>query len=367
MLETIHGDILSGFSEAVRDLVKEARLVFALDGVELCGKDSANVLLVQYKLPSSLIAGAEGAYRCSDRIEVGIDTKIVAKCMSSASYGDSVSLSVDLEKDADHLTIRCHNSASGKRSVWTIITPVIPEDPIMLNSIESCGFNGEIKMSTLLFHEMMRDLTKSDAVSVRVCCDGNRLALVACGRNIRASFEVERGDSPSHFSYEPNPKDRWPVCECYAMMFLQKIAKAKISSSISIHLQPDFPIAFAFTTEIGKLSYIVSPREDEEWTENPSAKMVMPPGELAVSDQRHGSVLSKNKKRKAQRGAGAPIKRSKKLAPAAAPATIGMPITAREDCSAEEKGEEGEDEEEYGGTDTNEEDEDAGGGGGDCD
>lgn len=278
-LETNRGDILSGFSESVRDFAKEARLVFMQDGVHLQGKDSAGVVMVRYSFPAAKInENGRGRYVCScPMIDVGIDTRMIAQCLNNVSCGDLVGLSVDTENDPDVLTIRCQNAVTGKRSTLRVITPETSDDPITHNSIETCGYNSEITMSSALFHEMMRDLNKSDATSVRVCCDGARLVLVANGRHIKAAFEVKRGNDQSQFSYSPKPSDRWPVCECYSRTFLQKVAKAKgVSQYISIHLLPNFMVGFAYKTCVGTLSYMICPREDDEWTENPATR-VMPP------------------------------------------------------------------------------------------
>lgn len=286
-LETNRGDILSGFSESVRDFAKEARLVFMPDGVHLQGKDSAGIVMVRYTFPASKInQDGHGRYSCScPIIEIGVDTRMIAKCLNNVSCGDLVGFSVDTECDPDMLTIRCQNAVTGKRGTLRVTTPTpeMPDDPITHNSIESCGYNSEITMSSTLFHEMMRDLNKSDATSVRLCCDGGRLVLVANGRHIKAAFEVKCGKDQSQFSYVPKPSDRWPVCECYSMSFLQKVAKAKgVSQYISIYLQPNFMVGFAYKTCVATLSYMICPREDEEWLENPATRVMPPPSEEIV-------------------------------------------------------------------------------------
>jgi proliferating cell nuclear antigen PCNA len=277
LIETNRGDVLSGFHEAVRDFSREARLVFTPSGVRLYGRDSAKVVLVQYFLPADEIcASGQGKYKCDvECIEVGIDTKIVANCLSSVACGDLVGLSVNMDEEPDRLIIRCQNPISGKRSRYDVIIPEILDDPIDRNPIESCGYNSEITMSSLLFHDMIRDLTKSDSPSVRVCCDGKRLVMFANGRHIKAVFEVKVGTDSSRFTYNPKKEDRWPVCECFSINFLQKVSKAKgVAQNISIFLQPNFPIAFAYKTDIGSLSFMITPRDDEEWTENPESRIM---------------------------------------------------------------------------------------------
>ena len=274
-LETNRGDVLARFNESVRDFCNQALLSFSPEGVHLYGKDSAGIVNVQYNLPADKIRSEkQGNYQCNGQcIEVCIDTKMVAKCVSSVSCGDLVSFSVDPEENPDFLTIRCQNPVNGKCSNWTVITPTMFDDPVMKNSIEACGYNVELVMSSLLFHDMMRDLSKSDADSVRVYCDGSRLVLEAKGTHIKSSFEVKKGSEIAHFEYKGKESDKWPVIECFSMMNLERVAKAKnVGPQISIFLKGNFPIAFAYKADIGVLSYIISPRDDDDWMENPQLK-----------------------------------------------------------------------------------------------
>lgn len=137
-LETNRGDILSGFSESIRDFAKEARLVFSSDGVELQGKNNTNIVMVRYYFPADKIKeNGHGRYTCPDEpIEVGIDTKIVAKCLNNVSCGDLVGFFVDPDNDPDHLTIKCQNAVTGKRGTIRVITPETTDDPIMRNTLE---------------------------------------------------------------------------------------------------------------------------------------------------------------------------------------------------------------------------------------
>lgn len=274
------------------------------------GTDSANIVRVQYNLIADAIRfNNQGNYRCdANFIEVQIDTKIVASCLSGVSCGDLVGFSVDMDNEPDRLIIRCQNPLSGKRSCYRVIIPEPPEEPVSRESIESVGYNSELVMGSLLFHDMLRDLTKSDANTVRVCCDGNKLILSANGRHVKAAFEVRLGTDDSHFMYNPKPTDRWPVCESFSITFLQKVAKAKgVSQNISLYLKPNHPISFAYKTTIGSLNFTISPRDDDEWIENPSTRVmpassddiggIIPRQRSNGSKKRHGDSSSKNQGR----------------------------------------------------------------------
>ena len=294
LLETSHGDTLSGFAEAARDACKEGRLVFARDYVQILGSDSAQTVFFTFKLSKgNIMANGEGKYHCtSSNIEVGVDTRMLASCLSGVSVGDLVGFEVDTENDPDRLTIRCQNPQTGKKACWRVLTPELPEDSFSRDSIDQLAYNNEIVVSSLLFHDMLRDLTKSDATDISICCDGERLVLVANGRNIRADYELHKGKDPSNFQYTPKSSDRWPVIECFAMSLLQKVSKAKsVAPFISICLQPNFPVSFSYKTAIGTMTHLITPRENEEWLENPDSRC-MPPrtSEIKGIPQRQRSI-----------------------------------------------------------------------------
>ena len=308
-LETNRGDVISGFHESARDFCREACLVFDPQGVHMYGTDSVGIVRVQYSLSADAIrANNQGNYICNpSSMEVDIDTKIVASCLSGVSCGDLVGFSIDMDNEPDRLVIKCQNTMSGKRSCYRVIIPEPPEEPVLRESIESGGYNSELVMGSLLFHDMLRDLTKSDDNSVRVCCDGKRLVLLANGRYVKAAFEVRVGTDDSHFVYNPKPTDRWPVCECFSISFLQKVAKAKgVSQNISLHLKPNHPISFEYKTTIGSLGFTISPRDDLEWIENPTTRVMPAPSDdidgiiprqrSNGSKKRHGSHNASFKK-----------------------------------------------------------------------
>lgn len=325
LLETSDGQTIGAMHESLRDFVREAVMYFTPAGLKLHGRDSAKVVIVRYSITAEDVAAdGLGVYQCSKpMIAVGIDTKIVAVCLSNVASGDTVRFSVDPDKEPDRLVIVCQNKKTGKKTCYNVVTPDIEDadDPLARAVIETMNYNNPVRMSSTLFHEMMRDLSKTylceyrpDDKAVRVCCDGQRLVLVAQGKLISSSFEVVRdtgkasssstadrdssmvggedGDeedegSPvqvsakGRFGYDPRPADRWPVCERFAIAFFQKVAKAKnVSPEISIAMQPSFPIICTYTAGIGTISYIISFKDDEEWIAHPDQRR-MPP---AVED-----------------------------------------------------------------------------------
>lgn len=299
-LETNRGDILSGFHEVARDFCREMCLLFASDGVHLFGANNTNTVVVQYHVLKSLLAkGEQGTYQSSGTdVIAGINTKLVANCLSSVAFGDLVSFTVKNASVIDRFEIRCQNPLNGKCVFYSIVSPDIPINTEVRRDFSQMGYNSEIRMSSALFHDMLRDLSKSDAEIVRMCCDGTRLVLQARGVHINAAFDVVSGPSDSHFQISPHNTDRWPVCLCFSIDYLQRISKAKnVASHIYIYMKPDFPATFAYKTAIGELHFTVTFRDDPATLEMFDATHMPPPHNpiLSVQPRERGTITKRNK------------------------------------------------------------------------
>ena len=268
-MSTDQGDRLKTAFESMRDFVNEIRLTFKKDGMELLGQDKGHVVLVRYMLPAKKIRDTGGSYEhnAADTVEVGLRTKLVANVLKCSSPGDTVSLSVD-PSIPDRLVFTCQNGA--KVSRWEIVTPSVADDDLdSEETVERLHYSGSVTMSSALFHDMIRDLSTADALTVKMCCDGTRLVLSSEGLMTRVSFEVVdcRGgvQQKTAATFSRNNDGAWPVCESHGITFLQRIAKAKnICSRMTIHMKPDFPTAFVYDSPIGTLTYIVAPRDEED-------------------------------------------------------------------------------------------------------
>jgi hypothetical protein len=282
-ISTDQGDRLKTAFESMRDFVSEVRLSFRRDGIELLGQDKAHVVLVRYILPAKKIRDTGGQYMyeaSAPAVEVGIKTKLVANSAKCASPGDMVSMGVDPEIPG-RLVFTCQNGA--KMSRWEIVTPELPEDIVDPDTIDAVQYSGSVTMSSALFHDMIRDLSTADAMTVKLCCDGQRLILSTEGLMTRVSFEVADGQQQQQqnkltASFDKKSATEWPVCESYALTFLQRIAKAKnICSKVTIFLKPGYPAAFVYNSPIGSFTYIVMPRDEEDLG---APRMPQPPAQL---------------------------------------------------------------------------------------
>ena len=322
---TDQGTWLKAIFESVRDFIGEGQFFFREDGLELLGQDKARVVLVRYSLPKQRITASGGSYafESAEPISVGIKTKVFATVLKCANPGDTVCLEISPAVPG-RLIFTCRNGA--KQSRWEIVTPqVLEEDEVDPGAVDSLEYSGSVTMPSVLFHEMMRDLSTADSPTIRLNCDGSKLALSAEGLMARVRFEIadvkqqhelpklssvghrrrkgdkrkkappakrKREDEEEEEEEESEEEDeeaeesgeetavtakegrtqfasrkeaRWPVDETYPTVFLQRVAKAKnICSRISVHMRSDYPAAFVYDSPIGTLTYLIAPRNDDD-------------------------------------------------------------------------------------------------------
>lgn len=270
LFSTDQGDRLRTAFESMRDFVNEIKLKFSKSGIELLGQDKAHVILLRFVLPAKKIRDTGGTYEhnAAETVEVGVKTKLIATCLKCAAPGDTVSLGIDPAVQG-RLILTCRNGS--RLSRWEIVMPEMPDDEIESDVIDRVHYSGSITMASSLFHDMIRDLStardpsSTEPATVRLCCDGSRLVLSAEGIMTRVSFEVVDETSGASFLKSSTGGAAWPVQETYAIVFLQRIAKAKnICSRITIHVRPNFPAAFVYDSPIGTLTYIVAPRDEDD-------------------------------------------------------------------------------------------------------
>jgi proliferating cell nuclear antigen PCNA len=262
-LTTDQGDRLRTAFETMRDFVSEAKFVFGPAGLELVGQDYANVVLVRYTITAAKLkeTGGSYAYDSKDPIVAGVNPKIIASCLKCSAPGDTVSLEID-PKIPNRIIFRCFNGS--KNSRWEIVTPELAEsqDESTDRQIgsEDLVYSGSVTMASNAFHDMIRDLSTTEATVVTVKCDATSLALSADGFMSKASFEI---CAEATFERKDADSSAWPISVSYALVFLQRVAKAKnISSHITMHLRRDYPMAVVYDSPVGPLVYVIAPRDE---------------------------------------------------------------------------------------------------------
>jgi hypothetical protein len=287
-LETKDGYILSSIYESTRDFIREAQVTFTPDGMRLYGRDNAKVILIKYYISAEkLKINGNGIYSCSlPKIVIGLDTKMTAICLSTLGVDDILKFSVDPENHPGKFNITIQNGIDGEKSCYSIVTPDISSDGISIiddsdalissDIRDLCNvkqYNSPVVISSTLFHEIMRDLSKTYMCeykatdkSIEIMCDGEQLIWSADGKFVRSSVVVKRNtsiDNSNGFKLE-NTKGTWPVSGKYSFNLLQKISKGKsIANNLFLFLKSNYPIIIIFESIIGDYGYVVTPKDSD--------------------------------------------------------------------------------------------------------
>lgn len=316
-LVTGQGDKLKSVFESIRDFIGECRLIFREENVEFIGSDSANVVVFRCLIPAKNVRAVGGSYEFHSKkpIDVDVKTKEIATRLRCSSPRDIITFEIDPALP-NCLVFIVQNLESSKYSRAEITLPMPMEDKIDADGVDSLEWFGSITMSSALFHDMIRDIASTDPNPpiVELYCDGYLLRLTAKGVISKVSFTIAdksqqqqqqtpaitpalvtshavKDDSSSSASDSDNDSDsgseseenttpeampgvhferskaheHWPVKETYPIVFLQRVAKAKnVCSKITVHVRPGYPVAFEYDSQIGVLTYIISPRDADD-------------------------------------------------------------------------------------------------------
>jgi len=260
-MTTDQGDRLRTAFETMRDFVSEAKFVFNSSGLDLIGQDYANVVLVRYSITAALLKETGGSYVYDSPVPivVGVKPKVISSCLKCSAPGDTISLEIT-PSAPNRIVYRCFNSS--KNSRWEIITPELVEQPPPQTFADDMSFSGSITMSSNSYYDMIRDLATTESPEVSVKCDLNKLVLSANGFMSKVSFEISA--DAVFVRRDKNPAS-WPICATFALVFLQRVAKAKnICPQIVIRLKNDYPISLSYESPIGILQYVIAPRDEQD-------------------------------------------------------------------------------------------------------
>ncbi|MDR3540946.1 MAG: hypothetical protein P4L69_08320 [Desulfosporosinus sp.] len=278
--------------ESVRDYITEVRIIFREAGLEFVGQDKAHLVVFRYVIIAKNIKAVGGSYEFDspNPIEVCVKTRAIAAHLRCSSPRDIISFEID-PNVPDRLIFNVQNRDKISRA--EIVLP-IPDDPeVNVEEFNSLKWYGAVTMSSALFHDMIRDLSSADPNPplVTLTCDGYIFTLTADGLMSRVTFTVtdkqvppskkikkEEEEEEEHSEgevqddlsnggvlFRRSAVSQWPVTATYPIAFMQRVAKAKnVCSKISILLRAEYPVAFVYDSQIGVLTYIISPRTEED-------------------------------------------------------------------------------------------------------
>jgi hypothetical protein len=285
--------------DSIKEVAREAIFTFTPDGIELAGRDYDNTVMVRFVIKASDVRDSGGIYECNvDRVNIGINTGDFSKNLRSVTPADTWSLAIDAERP-ERIVMTTTNKASRKTICWEMNGLNIEDAEIFHRGIDSYEYPCVIMYPSVAFHDMMRDLGNSSHNIARICCDGKRLVVYSVGILNRVYFEIEDGEVEEGsgdkkkqkiriFNASDVSEDKWPVCDSYHLMTLQRASKAKgFSSIVKIYLKRSvphgYPVAMSYENAIGTLQFLICATEDTDWEPYESRKM---PNKIGFEEER---------------------------------------------------------------------------------
>lgn len=263
-LVTNQGDRLRTAFDSMKDFGPDGVIIFRKLNIEIIGEDNGNVVDVRLVMPVEKIVDTGGTYvfnmKDNEEIEIGIRIREIANILKRITPGDYVTIEVN-QGTSHELTIMCKNNS--KIFETNVLTHNLPDwDIVSLNGMSSLKYNGSIVLESSMFHSIIGDLVTTGSSTVSIAFNGKTIELKAQTRFTQARVEVG-GNQESITVFDLTKDDKpWRVEQFFSIDHLQHISKAKNAGAhLSISIAEDAPGCFFYDTPIGKLCYIVCPKE----------------------------------------------------------------------------------------------------------
>eukprot|EP01083_Nonionella_stella_P010336 29452_1 len=241
--------ILKKIIESLKDLVSQANLEVAPEGMSLQAMDSSHVSLVGLALSNK--DGGFEHYRCDRNITLGINLVSMAKILKCAQPGDSLTLTADDE--GDEITFAFESEARGQVSEFKLKLMDIDSEHLGIpDSDPKCV----VKLPSGEFQRICRDMQIiGDSITIAVNKEGVKFSVLGdLGSGSITCRQTTAMDKE---------KQEQVVIDCveeisqqFALRYLNFFTKATpLSSKVIISMSPDTPLV---------VEYEVSEKRDRE-------------------------------------------------------------------------------------------------------
>ncbi|EPR63667.1 proliferating cell nuclear antigen PCNA1 [Toxoplasma gondii TgCatPRC2] len=234
-----HASVLRRLFESIKDMVSDVNLDCDETGLRLQAMDSSHVALVALKLDDVGFVH----FRCDRERSLGLNLASVCKVFKLCSNADSCS--IQNEEDSDTVTFVFENEADEKLSSFSLRLMAIDQDALRVPEDET-AHDVTVTMSAREFANVVRIMGEfSDSVRVEVDKLGVKFVTqgdLGVGEVLLKPKPFANGDD-SGVEIKVNS----PVCQTYAVKYLNYFAKAaSLSSSVTLSLTDQNPIEVRF-------------------------------------------------------------------------------------------------------------------------
>ncbi|PFH38232.1 proliferating cell nuclear antigen PCNA1 [Besnoitia besnoiti] len=234
-----HASVLRRLFESIKDMVSDVNLDCDDSGLRLQAMDSSHVALVALKLDDVGFVH----FRCDRERSLGLNLASVCKVFKLCSNADSCS--IQNEEDSDTVTFVFENEADERLSSFSLRLMAIDQDALRVPEDET-SHDVTVKMSAREFANVVRIMGEfSDSVRVEVDKLGVKFVTqgdLGVGEVLLKPKPFSSGDD-NGVEIQVNS----PVCQTYAVKYLNYFAKAaSLSSSVTLSLTDQNPIEVRF-------------------------------------------------------------------------------------------------------------------------
>ncbi|MFW9832051.1 MAG: proliferating cell nuclear antigen (pcna) [Candidatus Thorarchaeota archaeon] len=234
---------------AISALVDEANFELSPKGLTLRAMDPSRIAMIDFELPKS----AFSEYKCDEEGQLGINLDDMEKIVKRAGAGNSLSISLDREKNQIQMTLEGRT----RRSFRISLIELGADRPPTLN----VEFDVNIKITADTLKEIIQD---ADIISDFIAIDATPDALTISARGDTGNLNVSI-DKNEEALLEYTVKQ--PAKSLYALEYLNDMMKAVAASdTVQMEFGKGTPIKLLFAVSSGgHITYYLAPRVEDDF------------------------------------------------------------------------------------------------------
>ena len=251
-VKTVQAAAIKSLTEATKEMLLDATLIFDEGGMKLVALDSSHVVLVHLRLDAAKF----DTYVCLKKLHVGVNMLKLYCIVKTVSNNDVLTLFVD-DSEVNHLGIRIESPDNKRRTTYML--NMLDVDAVNID-IPSVDFSTSVTMDSGVLLKLVRDMhSHAEKVSISSLDD----SLYFKCKGDFCSQETVMG--PSSSLTITTTADSGIVEGVFSLKYLQLFTRCtNLSPTVELFLANNYPICVRYLVAgLGDIKLLLAPLTNE--------------------------------------------------------------------------------------------------------
>lgn len=255
-LVTVQAVPLTKLFEYLKDILHDVNLIFTPQGMSILTLDGSRVALVYLSLPAKNFE----KYKCSNKLEIGVNMLSLWKMAKQAVGRDTITMYVtSAHSELLYLVIK-NKDAAGDDNINELKLRDIDSEEM---SIPDVSFDSVITMPSAYFQKIMRAMADiGDDVSISYY--DKKLVMSCSGDSAKQTVTVRDGNQDGNTTMQAEDSVRFTAQ--FPLKFLVLFSKSQgLSDVMEMMVKSEFPLVLKYSVaSLGEIKFCLAQKHEED-------------------------------------------------------------------------------------------------------